>query len=154
MKAFRFRAKPALELRRRQDETAQSELAAAQTAERRAVAGVAAAEASVRAALTRSLELEAAASDPAIRGWHRNWITGQRQELARAKDQLTQREAETLAAIDRARAARRRVRSLERLHDRAWGAYQHESSRIERRELDLLANLRYVARRRLEGGTE
>ena len=154
MKAFRFRARPALELRRRQDETAQGELAAAQTAERCAAADVAAAEAAVRTALTRSLELEAAATDPATRDWHRNWITRQRQELARSKDQLTEREAETLAAGNHASAARRRLRSLERLRDRAWRAYQHESSRIERRELDLLANLRYVARRRLEGGTE
>jgi flagellar export protein FliJ len=151
---FRFRAKPALELRRRQDETAQGELAAAQAAERRAVDAVAAAEGSLRAALTRSLEVEAAPTDAATRGWHRNWITGQRQELAGLKVQLTEREAETLAAGDRARAARRRFRSLERLRDRAWRAFQHESSRIERRDMDMLANLRYVAQRRLEGGSE
>ena len=154
MKAFRFRARPALELRRRQDESAQAELGAAQTGERRAAAAVAAAEEAVRAALTRSFEHEAGGTDSATRGWHRNWITRRRQELARSKDQLTVREAETLAASDRARAARRRVRALERLRARVWRTYQHESSRLERGEMDLLANLRYLARRRLEGGTE
>ena len=154
MKAFRFRARPALELRRRQDETAQAELGAAQTAQRRAAAAVAAAEDALRAALTRSFETEVAGTGSTTRGWHRNWITRRRQELAGSKDQLTAREVETLAAGDRARAARRRWRSLERLRDRVWRTYQHESLRLERGEMDLLANLRYLARRRLEGGTE
>lgn len=51
-------------------------------------------------------------------------------------------------------AARQQCRSLERAHDRAWRRHQVEESRHEGREMNLAANLRYLARAADPGGND
>jgi flagellar biosynthesis chaperone FliJ len=56
------------------------------------------------------------------------------------------------AAAEQAIEARRQLRALERLRERQWRAFLQQEHRVEQRDLDMLAGLRYVARQSvLEG---
>jgi flagellar biosynthesis chaperone FliJ len=98
-----------------------------------------------------SLE-EARAWDTARAVWYRNWMTRQRQVIAAAREMAAARGLEERAAADRAMEARRRLRALEKLRDRAWKAFQTAERRTEQKEFDALGGLRYMARREVPEG--
>jgi flagellar export protein FliJ len=152
MGTFRFRAQVAIELRQTQDDDAQRELGAARqarlAAERALEAEVRAlAEAHVRAAIE-----EARAWDAARAFWYRNWMKRQQQVIAATRAGVEARRGDERAAESRALEARRRLRALQRLRDRAWAVFQAAERRSEQKEFDAIGNLRFVARRELPEG--
>jgi flagellar export protein FliJ len=140
MPRFVFRAAAALDLRRREEETAVRARAAAAAAVERAERAVA----DARGALTSQLEAGASEHDPARRLWYRNWIDRKRQEIAHARAMAADRRTALEAAIHRANAAHRDVRALERLRDRLFQAWQTAERRAEQKELDWLGTVRHT----------
>jgi flagellar export protein FliJ len=145
---FRFRPQAALDLRRRQVDAAQLAVAEARAGSERAEAAVAAAQAAFDAAAARARTADAAGGDVTVAIWYRNWIKSQRRELARTEAIAEERRV-SLAAADAALVeARRRVRVLERLRERAEAAHQQRERQHEQRALDELANLQFAIRQR------
>jgi len=152
MANFRFRAQAALELRQKQDEDAQRALGDARRATAAAEEIV---EREVRAlseAHARACEDEAQASDITRAIWHRNWMRRQQAVIASARALVDARRADQRAAAERAMETRRRLRSLERLRDRMWKAFQTAERRAEQKAFDVLGGLRYVAQRDVPEG--
>lgn len=147
MRPFVFRATAALDLRRKQDDDAQRTLAGAQAATRIAERALETAVGALETALARAREAETTADATGILVWHRNWVKGQQRELTSRRAALVACEAEVQAAIARATAARRQLRALERLRERALKTYEREALRADQRALDLLGNIQYAARR-------
>jgi flagellar export protein FliJ len=152
MANFRFRAQVALDLRRTQDDEAQRALGAARQATVAAQHVVAAEERALTDANARASREEAQASDTTRAVWYRNWMKRQQQVIAASRAVVATREQEERDAAARAMEARRRLRSLERLRDRAWTAFQTLERRTEQKEFDVLGGLRYVARRDVPEG--
>ena len=148
MRAFRFRAQAALDLRRREDDDArrvyaqaEQDLVAAaqllQEAENRAVAAV--------AAQAHALGSPGDAGDLQ---WHRSWIVRLEQERRNGAARLEEhkeRRAEASAACQR---TRQRVQSLERLKDKTHDTHTRAEETETRKELDMIGTLRFVAARR------
>jgi flagellar export protein FliJ len=146
MATFRFRAQAALEMRRKQDDDAQRALAAARRAAADAQDAVARAERDLVEAHQRAAVEEAKASDTTRAIWYRNWMKWQQAVIAAARATLAARRGEERAAADLAMETRRRLRSLERLRERMWKAFQTAERRAEQKEFDALGGLRFVAR--------
>jgi len=151
MRPFRFRAQPALDLRRRQDDEAQRGLAIASASTRQAEERVGAA----RTALSDA-QRGGSRTFPQVRAaqeliWQGNWILGLERDVARARQALEERRIEERSAAEIAQHARMQVRVLERLKDRAFQAWQLESRRAEQKSLDELASLRFAVRRLAAG---
>jgi flagellar export protein FliJ len=150
MPSFRFRAQPALEMRRKQEELQRAAVNDARLASEAAEAALAAAQASFDDATARAHAADAEGGDVTVAIWHRNWIKSQRRELARcdaiAEDRRVQLQDAERLLIE----ARRRVRVLERLRERAWTTHQQNERRVEQQRLDELAVLRFAIRQRGE----
>jgi flagellar export protein FliJ len=143
MRAFRFRAQPALDLRCREHDAAQRALARADAERQRARERVAAAEARVRAA---QHEADAAGSGT-DREWYRFWIVRLEQERAACRLDLERREADVAAARAAWLLARQRRESLERLKEKSYRAHLAAEDLRERRMIDELAARRFATRR-------
>lgn len=143
MGTFIFRARAALELRRRDYEAAERELASARAAALRAHADLAAAETAVAEALRREGR-SGLTGDLARSVWLRNWLAGQEVLIGGMRRALEARRAEERTAAAAAMRARRRLRSLERLRDRLWQMHVSAENRAEQKAFDLLGQLRYA----------
>ena len=143
MKRFVFRAQVALDVRRRRDEDAQRELAAAEMRRLAASEHLDHARAALQHGLAQASLAERRAGDVAARVWHRNWIVGQRLEVERRAAQVRQREREVEDAAQQARVAHRQRESLERLHDRGLSAWQDAARHAEQKAIDELAGMRF-----------
>ena len=143
VKPFVFRAQVALEVRRRRDEDAQRELAAAEMRRLAATEQLGDATATLRLGLEEAALAERREGSVATRMWHRNWIVGQRMEVERCAAQVKQRERDVEHAAQRARDAHRERESLERLHDRAFSAWQDAAQHAEQKAIDELAGMRF-----------
>jgi flagellar export protein FliJ len=152
MTPFRFRAAAVLDVRRRQHELAQTQLAHAQQ-ERDAAARLVceAAEAGRGADREYRASLDAGAAAGALER-HRNWMARLQAETDDRRRQLEERHLAVHHSAADVRHAYTRVRVLERLRDRAWRKYQVEVRRREAIELDYLAVIQYA--RRMEGGID
>ena len=144
MASFPFRAQAALDLRRAQDDEAQRALAHADGEVRHALTRLERATNEVAQAI-------AAASaegrlDVTTMTWHRNWIVARRQHEATRHDELEDRRRQAHLAAQAAQHARRRLRSLERLRERALRAFLAAERRVQQKELDALGTMQYVAR--------
>ncbi len=144
MKPFAFRPAAALDLRRREHDAAAAQLARAQQERDVAAAALAGAEASIaraeeafRAQLARGGTAEALAR-------HRTWILGLQVPAARCRRLLGDRQIAVEAATRRAQLARRRMRALERLRDRAWRVYEDGRRRMENAAMDAIAIAKFV----------
>ena len=153
MRPFKFRAQAVLELRKRQDDLAQQNLAAAVRERRLAETNVETASAAVDQSMQQARKaLESAAwSDSHV--WHRNWIVSRKRELAAKREALAKCRAAEQLARQRAQEARRALRSIERWFERVWRRYQQTVRRIEQRELDEIGTLRHAARTQTQGGS-
>lgn len=145
MAKFRFRAEAAMELRRKRDDEAQRALAEARRLTRAAEADLAREERTLNDTLTLAMAQEATVANIAGCVWLRNWMQRQRQVIEAAGRQADERRRAERAAAEQAVQARRQLRALERLRERQWRAFLHEEHRVEQRDLDMLAGLRYVA---------
>jgi flagellar export protein FliJ len=154
MKPFHFRPQPALDVRRTQDEAAQRALAVAHAALLRAEQAVDAALAAVETGCARGAEALVAVRSAHELEWHRNWMTGLERGVARARQQREERRVEVKTATLRAQEARRRLRALERLRERAFEQYEAVARREEQKALDLLGSLQHAVKqiRREEKG--
>lgn len=144
MASFRFRAQAVLDLRRSQDEEAQRSLA-------RADAGVRQASARLERATDEVAKAIAAAPagsrpDVTLMAWHRNWIVGRQHHAATRRDELEEQRRQAVLAAQAAQQARRRLRSLERLRERALRRFLASERRRQQKELDALGTMQFVAR--------
>jgi flagellar export protein FliJ len=149
---FRFRAAAVLDLRRRQHELAQTQLAHAQRERDAAVQRVLDAEVATLDAEREYRASLVAGGEAGSFERHRTWIVRRQAETDDRRRQLETR----LLAVHHATAAVRhtftQVRVLERLRDRAWRKYQDEVRRREAIEMDHLAVIQYA--RRMRGGID
>jgi flagellar export protein FliJ len=140
---FVFSAQAALDLRRREDDDARRDLAAAESRRAQAARDLAAAESSLVDALERATSEDAQAGEIARRIWYRNWIAHERQRAACARSALLACEAEVTHSAEAARAASVRREALERLRDRAEAAWTSAAARREQQVIDELAAVRF-----------
>lgn len=147
MKAFRFSAEAALDLRKRQDEEAQRALAAAETLAQRAERARDDAQARLDATIAEASTRECEAGALTWQVWYRNWIEGLRRDLARREHELQERRTEVRRCAARALEARRKRKSLERYRERSYEAWQDAVAHEEQQAMDELATLRFTRSR-------
>ena len=146
MAGFKFRAQPALDLRRREYEDAQRVLARADAERHHAHARFEAAE---RAAAQARREADESARTPDAgrdREWYRFWIVRLDRERETAAATLTQHDELVAAARSACLQARQRCEALERFRDKAHSAYLAGLAAEERKIIDDLATQRYALR--------
>jgi flagellar export protein FliJ len=144
---FRFRAQSALDLRQREEESAKRVLCSARQEVATAASAVAAAETRLAEGLRRARDEQTASTSTTMSGWLRNWLAGQRREVAALQRALAQRRDTERLAAGSLMDASRRVRTLVHLRERLWQEHAVEERRAEQRELNWLGSLRYVAAR-------
>jgi len=150
MRTFRFRLEAALDLRRRQDADAQRARSVALLTLQAAEADMRAGEASLNEAMARAHEEQSRGCDGVTLAWHRNWIARWRIVTSERRSVVVERQAALQAADAKAREARRRFKSLDRLRERAWDAYAAECQRIEQQEMDAFGVMRHAFRSRTD----
>jgi len=150
---FRFRIDPLLTLRRRQLDAARLRLASANEAVlhaghlvEQAGRALSIADSGYRDALADGVD-----NDSLDR--HRTWIDTQRSRLATQTRECAERQSSARDASHEAMLARRRVRMLEKLRDRAIKRHLAAVDRRDARELDAQAAMKY-ARRKIEEGQQ
>ena len=142
MRPFVFRAQAALDLRRKREEDAQRELAAANAAVLRAEAAFYASVTACDESKTRAAEELLQDGDVTTQMWYRNWILRQQREIAVRRDDVANRRTDADGARAKATKTHIDVRVLENLRDKKWRAYTEEERRAEQKEIDWLAVLR------------
>ena len=146
MARFHFRPQAALDLRRREFDAAQRELARAD-AERQRLEALA--DGAWRAVERARAESDSAPG-PAEREWYRFWIVRLEREHETVRQRLTAQDGVVAAAREACLAARRRHEALERLRQRAYDAHRTAEAETERKMIDEVAAQRF-ARRSTEG---
>jgi len=152
MPTFRFRAQPALDLRRREHDAAQRALARADAERQRARDRVDAAD---RALAAARRDLDDVTRTPAAqqeREWYRFWIVRLEQERAALQGTLTACEGAVAAARAVCLNARQRCEALERFREKAYVAHAAAEAARDRKMIDELATRRFVARRNVGKG--
>jgi len=147
---FRFRPQPALDLRKKQEDAAAAAVAEARRASASAEAVRLERQTSFDEAAKRAAAADAAGGDVTVAIWHRNWMRSQRRELVRSEAIAEDRRVMLRDAESRLIEARRRVRVLERLRERALDMHQRREREIEQKALDELAVLQFAIRQRGE----
>jgi flagellar biosynthesis chaperone FliJ len=138
-----------LDWRGRQHEDALRLLAAARQALAASEAAAVRAREQLASSRERTRVTEAGGCDQATRAWHWNWIVRCEADVTRADAVVAARLADTDIAAGTVAEARKRLRPLEKLRDRARQEHADEERRIEQKALDALAVTRYV---RSDGG--
>lgn len=147
MSTFRFRAKAALDLRRRELTAAQVDLARAERDRDSARAGVARAAAAVAEAQSAAAAQGRGPQSATELQWYRFWILRLDHERRAAASLLQARDAAVASASAVCRRAKQRCESLERLHDKALRAHRVAEADAERKVIDELAARRFTSRR-------
>jgi len=146
MRPFRFRAEAALEMRRREHDRALVVLARAQAAFVAARHGVEAAAKAIEDA-DRELRQAMQTPDPQLPlGWYRSWRLKVREDHRAAEARRDARDKDVREATAEMSRSRQRVRSLERLRELAFAAWERESRRSDQRTMDALAAVRFSRR--------
>jgi len=144
MRAFRFRALAALDLRRQQEQDAAIAMARVEAHFREAEAACDAIERQRLLAQEAQMAHASKGIDEATLFWHRNWII----RLQAAANDLraeVRRRADALDAARRAwQTARQRHLTLERMRQHAQARHRAGEALEERREIDELARLRFT----------
>jgi flagellar export protein FliJ len=139
MKPFAFRLESVLTIWRRREEAAltflQQQQAATAAAHQR-ITVLDARRSDARAALASVSGGVPSIDDPA---WHRNWITRMTMALEAARADAARCVANEAAARAAWQKARRDMRVMERLRERAHRRYTQEARRDERKQMDELA---------------
>jgi len=144
VKSFRFRAARVLEWRAAAADVARGAFVRARESAREAGERVEAAEAR-RSDAMRTLRTELASPiDVDTIGRHRSWIDSQRAAVAACQHVHDERVAATAVAADALREAKRQVKVLERLRERALRRYTAAVRRQEMQRLDEFAVQQFV----------
>jgi flagellar export protein FliJ len=152
MATFRFRAQPALDLRRREHDSAQHALARADAERQRVRDRLDSAEQAIAAARRDADAADRQAGGSADREWYRFWIVRLDQERAALTVLLRSHDAAVAEARRACQQARQRQEALERFRDKAYGAHAAAESATERKTIDELATRRFAARRAVTEG--
>jgi len=154
MRPFRFRAAVALDLRRKEEESARVRLAKAHTDLHHAQQRVADADQAAFRATEDLTTAQSGGTEVWRIGWHQSWI--RRQRLAAEACRRTVAVSATIA--ERAAAsvsiAHQKRRVLERLRERALERHRQTADRHATNEMNQLANLRFLAQAAGGGGTD
>jgi flagellar export protein FliJ len=142
-----FRAQAALDLRRRDEEDAKRALGFARQAVAAAASAVAAAEAELAGGLRRARDERQHATDTLMSGWLRNWVAGQRRQVATLQQDLARRRDDERQAASHLLDATRRVRMLVQLRERLLQEFERQELRAEQREMNWIGSLRHYASR-------
>ncbi len=144
MSEFRFRAAAALELRRQQELAAALAFGRAEQALREARATETELRRQHRDAGQALVAEQCRGTDIATLTWHRNWIVRCAESIERqTRESATRARAATLAE-HAWHEARRKMRALERMRERAFRRFQEAQRRLELKEIDELARVRHV----------
>jgi flagellar export protein FliJ len=152
MRPFVFRARAALDFRRKKDEDAQRDLAAAESRVATARTALDQSMAGHRQALDDAKAAESVATDLATLVWYRNWIVVLQRDIERCEGELNGRMADAQAARERATRTHIDVRVLEKLEQRARKTYDAAVAREEQQAIDWLAVLQAASQAREREG--
>jgi flagellar protein FliJ len=151
MSTFRFRAQAALDLRRREWQAAQADLARAEQVRDMAARDVEKAAAALADAQHASAEQGRTPRTAAELQWYRFWIVRLDHERSSAQSLLAARQGEVARRLAAALHAKQRCESLERLRDKMRGAFDRAEADAERKAIDEIATLRFNIDRRAAG---
>ena len=145
MKAFRFRAQAAIDLRQREYDEARRVLARASLDLRAAEELRTEADAKIIAAREQGTREMRGSIDTGRWQWHQSWILRLEHERAVYATDVAARERDVERASASALRARQRVEALERFRNKARTAWERAMAADEQKQLDVLATLRHVA---------
>jgi flagellar biosynthesis chaperone FliJ len=145
MKAFRFRAQAAIDLRQREYDEARRVLARASLDLRAAEELRTEADARIIAAREQGTREMRGSIDTGRWQWHQSWILRLEHERAVCVTDVAARERDVERASATALRARQRVEALERFRNKARTAWERAMAADEQKQLDVLATLRHVA---------
>jgi flagellar export protein FliJ len=151
MARFRFRAQAALDLRLREYQLAQRELAERQRDLHLARTRSQQAAAAVDAAQEMAAEAQAARATLAELDWYRFWIVRLVHERQASALHVTAREQRVSDAAAACQRAHQRCEALEKFREKARRAHDAAESATERKLIDELATRRYAAARAVRG---
>jgi len=149
--AFRFRAQAALDLRSRELQDAQRELAKRQGDRDRAQLRVSEAGEALTAARAKASEAQRTVTDCTALQWYQFWILRLDHERKAHAATLAAREEAVMQARAACLRAQQKRDSLERFRDKAQLAYESAQAATERKLFDELATRRYAVTRQSVG---
>lgn len=151
MPTFRFRAQAALDLRRREYEQTQRDLAEKQRDLQMAQARHEQACAAVTGAERVSVDAQSQAVPASELDWYRFWIVRLVHERQAHALTVASREQRVTDAVAACQGAHQRCEALEKFRDKARRAHDAAESATERKLIDELAARRYVSGRVIRG---
>ena len=147
MKSFKFRAQPALDLRTRELQAAQRELARAEQVRDVARHRLQEADLALVGARMQAAEAQCKAGSIAGLEWYRFWIVRLDHERAALAATLAARDQDVATATASCIRAQQRHDSLDRFKDKARTAYDAAEHAAETKLIDELATRRFTAAR-------
>jgi flagellar export protein FliJ len=145
--AFKFRAQAALDLRTRELEQAQRELARAQGDRDAARIRLAQADAGLDEARRQAGEAMRTATGCTALQWYQSWILRLSHERKAHNATLAAREEAVTPAAAACMRAQQRRKALDRFREKARLGYEAQQAAAERKLIDELATRRYAATR-------
>ena len=152
MKKFKFRAQAALDLRQRELEEKQRQLARAEELRDAARHRLQQADEAAAEARAQATEAHRTMTDVAALQWYRFWIIRLDHERAAHAAALAAREQDVTQAIAACMQAKQRRESLDRFRKKAQAAHADAELAEEMKMLDELATRRYA--RTSAGGSD
>jgi flagellar export protein FliJ len=151
--AFTFRASAALDVRRREEDTARRLLAVAEAKVGEAAARLDEAVAREAADAARLVTLRQAGTEAWQIAMHQAWLERQRRAIGERTRELDTCRAQAAVAARAVTEAATRRKVIERLRERAWRRYRRAEHEQHMRDMNELATVRFVAQAATEGGT-
>lgn len=143
MRPFRFRAQAALDLRQRELENAQRQLARTEELRDAARRRLQQAEADAASARAQATEAQRTSGDVTALQWYRFWILRLDHERSAHAAALAAREQDVTHAAAACMRAKQRRESLERFRAKARAAHEEAEQAAEMKLIDELATRRY-----------
>jgi flagellar export protein FliJ len=150
---FKFRAQAALDLRTRQLQDAQRELARAEGDRDAARLRVEAADAALDEARAQATAAQRTATDCTALQWYRFWILRLSHERTAHGVALAAKQEAVARATAACLRAQQRREALDRFREKARRGFEAQEAAVERKLIDELATRRYAATRQSAGET-
>ena len=148
MATFRFRAQPALDLRRREDEDATRAYAQAERDLLAAAALLQEADGRLSGARSAHTQALGVTGDAEQLQWYRFWILRLEQERKTCVARVALCEEKLKAAATARQRTHQRVKSLEKLKGKSADAFEQRALAEEQKDNDMVGTMRFVAARR------